>query len=201
MEGPERVWLMKLRNLEPLRPRAQPSRRGVHRPSVRIPAARVRDPDASPPDFGYLIRYFPVGALALTNDGVAADIAAIEQQEKDGLDAMVGGCVAALTKHKTELDADADPDALIAVGEALVPRLKTLGPAKTVAKDATKSDTEELDVLEGRLLEIIAALNSAGRKAFRAQHNQAKVEAYKYHFVTGRPSATGGSAPSPTPGA
>jgi hypothetical protein len=76
-----------------------------------------------------------------------------------------------------------------------VPRIKASVPAKSSAATAAKTDTEALDILDGRVLECISGLNSAGRKAFRALGNKARVEAYKYHHIRGKPSETAHDAP------
>jgi len=148
--------------------------------------------------------YSNLRALSIEHAEVEGGVAGILARRADGLDAEVGACVAFLKQHQAKMATDTEPAELIADGEALVPRLQVMRPDKASAKAATKGDTEELDVLDGRLLEIIAAVNSAGRKAFRVAGNKARVEAYRYHQILGKPSATGGDAPSnppaPTPG-
>jgi hypothetical protein len=139
--------------------------------------------------------------LALSNDEVVTGLVAVKAKASDGLDAELSAHVALLRTHLALLDPDVSPDELIRTGESLAERLKAATPSKDAAMAATKSDTEELDVLDGRLIEIIAKLNNAGRKAFRALNNQAKVETYKYHYLQGKPSETGPETPSepPTP--
>jgi hypothetical protein len=137
--------------------------------------------------------------LAMENDTVTAGLTAIAAKQVDGPDAVVAATVDLLTNHKAALDPDIDPDALIRQGQTIVEQLRTVLPAKKGAKDATVADTEEIDVLDGRLLEIISALNSAGRKAFRKLRNTARVNEYKYHFLRGKPSETADDAPPVEP--
>jgi len=143
--------------------------------------------------------YSNLRALAIAHDDIESGVAGIQARRKDGLDAEVGACVAFVKLHQAKMGADAQAEALVAAGEALVPRLQTMRPDAASAKSTAKGDTEELDVLDGRLVEIISAVNSAGRKAFRALSNKARVEAYKYHALRGKPSATGGDAPADGP--
>jgi hypothetical protein len=140
-----------------------------------------------------------LGLLAMDHDAVTAGVAAIAAKQADGPDAVVAATVDLLRTHKDAIDPDVNPDALIAEGAGLVERIRAAIPAKKGARDATIADTEEIDVLDGRLLEIIAGLNSAGRKAFRALKNTARVNEYKYHFVRGKPSETADDAPPETP--
>jgi hypothetical protein len=58
-------------------------------------------------------------------------------------------------------------------------------------------------VLDGRLIETMSEVNSAGRKAFRRLGNKALVEAFKYHHIKGKPSETSEEVheePRPTTG-
>ena len=91
--------------------------------------------------------------------------------------------VALLTANKDQLDPDCDPDALIARGTELVTALRELHPEKTAAKEAAVADTEEIDVLDGMLVVMIAALNRAARRAFRKLGLKSKVASYKYHYL------------------
>jgi hypothetical protein len=137
--------------------------------------------------------------LARTNEAVEPDVQAIANQKANGLDAVVAATVELLRKHQALLDPAVNPAALIADGEALVGRLKSAGPDKAAAKTATVVDTEEIDVADGRILEVIRGLNSSGRKAFRALKQKAKVEEYKYHHLRGKPSETDPAAPAEDP--
>lgn len=134
--------------------------------------------------------YSNMEVLQETEQGIEEGIAGIKAMRKDGLDAEVGACLALVKERKAMMHADTEPDALIAEGEALIPRLKAASPQKSSAKGAAKADTEELDYLDGRLLEIVAGLNSAGRKAFRAAGKRSRAEDYKYQHIAGKPSET-----------
>ena len=97
---------------------------------------------------------------------------------------------AMLRTHLALLPDDCDAEALATRGEALIPTLRAALPEKAASQVATKADTEELDVLDGRLISVIAKVNRAGRKAFRRRGNKALVEAFKYHHLVGKPSET-----------
>jgi hypothetical protein len=130
---------------------------------------------------------------AKTNGAVEQDLAAA--LAADGKAAIVAALAAHLTTHRALLPADCDAETLARQAQELAAALRSAGPAKADAKTATKADTEEIDVLDGRVIEVISEVNSVGRKAFRRLRNKAMVEAFKYHHVVGKPSET---APSPT---
>lgn len=129
-----------------------------------------------------------------TSEAIEKDLAAA--LAADGKAAVVAALAKLLTTHAARLPADCDAADLAAQGQAAAAALTAAGPAKDTAKTATKADTEEIDVLDGQLIETIAEVNSAGRKAFRRLKNKAMVEAFKYHHVKGKPGET---APEPTP--
>jgi hypothetical protein len=136
-------------------------------------------------------------SLAMDHDGVEHGAAATTSTK--GLDAQVTSTIELLRTHKALIDVEVEPDALIAAGETLVAQLKAAAPAKSSAKSAAVADSEEIDVLDGRLLEYISAVNSSARKAFRALKNKAKVNEYKYHYLRGKPSETADDAPAEEP--
>jgi len=137
--------------------------------------------------------------LARTSEAVTTGQQAIANQKQNGLDAVVSATVELLRRNQALLDPEVNPAALIAEGESLSARLKTAGPDKAAAKTSTVVDTEEIDVADGRLLEVIRGLNSSGRKAFRALKQRAKAEEYKYHHLRGKPSETAPDAPAEDP--
>jgi hypothetical protein len=148
--------------------------------------------------------YAILGNVAQDNpaiaDDVTAEVAAIEAERNNGLDAEVAAALKTVRKNAEHMDPDVEPATLMAEGEALLPQIRAALPGKAQAKTAAKVDTEEIDVLDGRLLEIVSSLNNAGRKAFRAKGQRARVQAYKYHHLRGRPSETADDVPAdPTP--
>jgi hypothetical protein len=124
------------------------------------------------------------------NETIARDLASARTNVASGRAVFVASLVSMLRTHLALLPEDSDAEALAAQGEALVPALRALQPSKAATRTATKADTAELDVLDGRLLEVISKVNSAGRKAFRRLGNKVMVEAFKYHHIVGKPSET-----------
>jgi uncharacterized protein (DUF2252 family) len=111
---------------------------------------------------------------------------AVKANTSHGPDAQIAAYVALLTANKDNLDPDCDPDTLIADGTKLVTALRELLPEKTAAKEAAVADSEEIDVLDGKLVVMIASLNRAARRAFRKLGLKAKVSSYKYHHLNRR---------------
>jgi hypothetical protein len=117
------------------------------------------------------------------NEAIDNSHNAVKANTSHGPDAQLAAYVALLTANKDALDPDCDPDALIASGTELVTSLRELIPEKTAAKEAAIADTEEIDVLDGKLVVMIAALNRAARRAFRKLGLKAKLASYKYHHL------------------
>jgi hypothetical protein len=121
----------------------------------------------------------------------------------DGKAAVVSALAALLTANLPLLPEDAEGEALARRGPEIATALQAITPAKATSRTATKTDTEEIDVLDGRLIETMSEVNSAGRKAFRRLGNKALVEAFKYHHIKGKPSETSEEVheePPPTTG-
>jgi hypothetical protein len=137
-------------------------------------------------------------ATALDHPEVQADLEAARGREADGVDAQAEAYGAALTKHRALLDPEIEPDALIAAGAAAVARLREHDPKPGSTRVEAEVDTAEVDVADGRLMEVISLVNSAARKAFRALKNAAKVKAYRYHHLRRRPSETADEEPAPS---
>ncbi|PKN27475.1 MAG: hypothetical protein CVU65_02305 [Deltaproteobacteria bacterium HGW-Deltaproteobacteria-22] len=99
----------------------------------------------------------------------------------------VAGFNALLEEKKPELDADVPIDDLIAAAAELVVRLNAVLGDKAQAKVGAKSDTRELDRLDGELYLEIADLYDAGRKAVRAGRIHAPMTDFRFRYcVTGR---------------
>jgi hypothetical protein len=118
-----------------------------------------------------------------SSDVVATGLAAALLRLADGADAHIDALVELLAANRDALEPDCGADALVAEGRAIHARLRELVPSKQTAMVATTADTEQIDVLDGRLMVMIAALNRAGRRAFRARANKAKAATYKYNHL------------------
>jgi len=94
----------------------------------------------------------------------------------------VSGFKALLEEKKPELDADVPVDDLIVAATDLVVRLNAVLGDKAQAKVGAKSDTRELDRLDGELYLEIADIYDAGRKAVRAGRIHAPMTDFRFRY-------------------
>lgn len=129
-------------------------------------------------------------------EGAGDDNAEIEKALNAALSSLEGKAAlmtrlgSLLRTYLAELPEDCDAEELANRGDQLVLALETLLPSKASTRASAKEDTEDLDVLDGRLVDMIAKINRSGRKAFRHLGNKTKVEEYKYHHLAGSVSSS-----------
>jgi|GEM_PF-3440065 len=107
----------------------------------------------------------------------------------------VGALAKLLQAQLSALDPEAGADGLVAQSADLVQAL-TLGPGTVKgSKEATKEDTREVNLLDGKVAIVIRDLNGAGRKAFRNQEDDVKVKDYKFHVLKHVGASAGPASP------
>jgi hypothetical protein len=121
------------------------------------------------------------------NDALPADDA--------GLDASIGTLSKLLTEHAARFAADAGVPECIAEAEAVRAGLTEIMGSLATAKSATRADTAEIDLLDGRLYISIRDLNRAARRAIRAGKLNAATADYRFDSGAARKAP----APAATP--
>jgi len=142
-----------------------------------------------------------VGALSLAATRVpeiAADLNATVPTDDAALSAGVKAMAKLLTKHAAELDEEFDAASIVARADVLGDLLAAQIGAVGSAKQATKDDTREIDLMDGQVVVVIRSLNKTARKAFRVLGNKVKVQEYHYNHLA---RSMAKAKPEPAPGA
>lgn len=137
---------------------------------------------------------------------VAVDDAGLAEKLNPALpvaDSRLGPSIEALAKllgeYKAALPADAEVDARIAEAPALRAALAAAPGTVAAAKAAPTVDTDELDLLDGKLYIAMRALNQAGRNAIRNGTLDAKPGEYRFHHLNQSGHAAPIAPPPPAP--
>lgn len=141
------------------------------------------------------------GALCLpaTKDpAIAADLSSAMPTDDAGLSSGVVAMAKLLTKHSGVLDPEFDAASIVNGAEGLASRLDAQVGTVGSAKQATKEDTREIDLLDGQIVVVIRNLNKTARKAFRTLGNRVKVQEYQYNHLA-RGAAKRKAEPTPAP--
>lgn len=135
--------------------------------------------------------------LALSDAEVAAGLNAYTPADGAALDAGIRGLGQLLTNNLSRLPGDGPAPALAARAPGLAQEVADVLSGAELAKRAPQQDTRELDLLDGRLMVFVRALNKAARRAFRALGNDPRVGEYRlHHAAKTRGSAVDANTPA-----
>jgi hypothetical protein len=139
-----------------------------------------------------------LGMVALTDEALAAEVAAAKPEDDAGLEAGVQALAKILDGSKAKLPQDAQVDARLSEVAPIVAAVGSSPGLVHTSKSQTVADTAQIDLFDGKLCVWIRELNKAGRRAIRNGHLQASRQEYTFHHLK-RSGAPAAQPPAPAP--
>jgi hypothetical protein len=88
-----------------------------------------------------------------------------------------------LGRFRALVDPAFDVDEHLAQATTLAESVRSKTTTAESAKQEPTVDTQEIDLIEGKIVTIISLLNKAGRKAFRRATDKAIMNTFRYHHL------------------
>jgi hypothetical protein len=131
-----------------------------------------------------------LGCVARTDETLATALATATPVDDAGLETGVQALARLLGDYKAKLQPEAQADTRLAeVADLCAAIKKSIGEVGTT-RGQTVTDTEEIDLYDGKLYVWMRDLNSAARCAIRNGHLKAQLSEYTFHHIkhSGHPS-------------
>jgi len=137
-----------------------------------------------------------LGTLGRTDQAVATALAAALPGDDAALEAGIRALAAVLSENQARLPADAQVAERLAEVAPLSAGLLASPGAVHTSKSQTVAETQQIDLLDGKLCVLMRDLNTAGRAAIRNGDLGDSMSDFTFHHLK-----SGGRAPTQAPAA
>lgn len=140
-----------------------------------------------------------LGTLGRTDRTLATALATATPDDDAGLEAGIRALATLLTENQGRLPADAQVAQRLAEVATLSAGLLASPGAVHTSKSQTVADTQQIDLLDGKLCVMVRDLNAAARAAIRNGDLRASASDYMFHHLRHASGTPAAPAPASQP--